>query len=195
MLIQSLLGSVSSLNKNTAFSFQSITAKYNKFAVILPDTVSIMNGYVSPIDLPLPLVGFEVSYNGDIPFLVNEYSEYPYLNKQLLIEGAVRQNADFSVILHNIITSANPWTVQNIKNQIFVDALEYYVQQGGTFNILTPWGDIKYSVLVGLYGIENEAAQKGISFRLDLKTLIPVYKNETDKLVSKLSNYITGAII
>ena len=68
MLIQSLLGSVSSLNKNTAFSFQSITAKYNKFAVILPDTVSIMNGYVSPIDLPPPLVGFEVSYNGDIPF-------------------------------------------------------------------------------------------------------------------------------
>lgn len=195
MLIQSLLGSVSSLNKNTAFNFQSITAKYNKFAVILPDTVSIMNGYVSPIDLPFPLVGFEVSYNGDIPFLVNEYSEYPYLNKQLLIEGAVRQNADFSVILHNIITSANPWTVQNIKNQIFVDALEYYVQKGGTFNILTPWGDIKYAVLVGLYGIENEAAQKGISFRLDLKTLIPVYKNETDKLVSKLSNYITGAII
>ena len=187
MLIQSLLGSVSSLNKNTAFSFQSITAKYNKFAVILPDTVSIMNGYVSPIDLPLPLVGFEVSYNGDIPFLVNEYSEYPYLNKQLLIEGAVR--------LHNIITSANPWTVQNIKNQIFVGALEYYVQKGGTFNILTPWGDIKYAVLVGLYGIENEAGQKGISFRLDLKTLIPVYKNETDKLVSKLSNYITGAII
>ncbi|MDA0065068.1 hypothetical protein OFS07_02060 [Brachyspira hyodysenteriae] len=69
---------------------------------------------------------------------MNEYSEYPYLNKQLLIDGAVRQNADFSVILHNLITNLNPWTVQMIKNQIFVDALEYYVQKGGTFNILTP---------------------------------------------------------
>lgn len=194
MLIQTLLGSASSIN-NTGFNFQSIAVKYNKFAVILPDTANILNGYVTQNDLPLPLVGFEVTYNGDVPFLVNEYSEYPYLNKQLLIDGAVRQNADFSVILHNLITSANPWTVQMITNQIFVDALEYYVQRGGTFNILTPWGDIKYAVLVGLYGIENEAGQKGVSFRLDLKTLTPVYKSEADKLVSTLSKYITGVII
>lgn len=194
MLIQSLLGNISVLKSN-AFNFQSITAKYNKFAVILPDTVSIMSGYTSQKYVPLPLVGFEVSYNGDIPFIVNEYSEYPYLNKQLLIDGAIKQNADFSVILHNIITSANPWTVQMIKNQIFVDALEYYVQKGGTFNILTPWGDIKYAVLSGLYGIENETGQKGISFRLDLKTLTPVYKDEADKLAGKLSNYITGVIV
>lgn len=194
MLIQTLLGSASSIN-NTGFNFQSIAVKYNKFAVILPDTANILNGYVTQNDLPLPLVGFEVTYNGDVPFLVNEYSEYPYLNKQLLIDGAVRQNADFSVILHNLITSANPWTVQMITNQIFVDALEYYVQKGGTFNILTPWGDIKSAVLVGLYGIENEAGQKGVSFRLDLKTLTPVYKSEADKLVSTLSKYITGVII
>ena len=194
MLIQTLLGSASSIN-NTGFNFQSIAAKYNKFAVILPDTVNILSGYVTQKDLPLPLVGFEVKYNGDVPFLVNEYSEYPYLNKQLLVDGAVRQNADFSVILHNLITSTNPWTVQMITNQIFVDALEYYVQKGGTFNILTPWGDIKYAVLVGLYGIENEAGQTGVSFRLDLKTLTPVYKSEGDKLVSTLSKYITGVII
>ena len=194
MLIQTLLGSASSIN-NTGFNFQSIAAKYNNFAVILPDTVNILSGYVTQNDLPLPLVGFEVKYNGDVPFLVNEYSEYPYLNKQLLVDGAVRQNADFSVILHNLITSVNPWTVQMITNQIFVDALEYYVQKGGTFNILTPWGDIKYAVLVGLYGIENEAGQTGISFRLDLKTLTPVYKSEADKLVSTLSKYITGVIL
>ena len=121
MLIQTLLGSASSIN-NTGFNFQSIAAKYNKFAVILPDTANILNGYVTQNDLPLPLVGFEVTYNGDVPFLVNEYSEYPYLNKQLLIDGAVRQNADFSVILHNLITSANPWTVQMITNQILIDA-------------------------------------------------------------------------
>lgn len=195
MLIQSLLGSASVLNNNTGFNFQTIAAKYNKFAVILPDTVSIASGYVTPVDVPLPLIGFEVSYNGDIPFLVNEYSEYPYLNKQLLIDGAVRQNADFSVMLHNLITSLNPWTTQMITNQIFVDALEFYVQKGGTFNILTPWGDIRYAVLVALYGVENEAGQKGISYRLDLKTLIPIYKNEADKLVNKLSNYITGVIV
>ena len=195
MLIKSLLGSASVLNNNAGFNFQAITAKYNKFAVILPDTVSIMSGYVTQVDVPLPLIGFEVKYNGDIPFLVNEYSEYPYLNKQLLIDGAVRQNADFSVILHNLIINLNPWTVQMIKNQIFVDALEYYVQKGGTFNILTPWGDIKYAVLVGLYGIENEAGQNGISFRLDLKTLTPVYKSEGEKVASTLSKYITGVII
>ena len=195
MLIQTLLGSASVLNNNTGFSFQAIAAQYNKFAVILPDTVNILSGYVTQVDVPLPLIGFEVKYNGDIPFLVEEYSEYPYLNKQLLIDGAVRQNADFSLILHNLITSTNPWTVQMITNQIFVDALEYYVQKGGTFNILTPWGDIKYAVLVGLYGIQNEAGQNGISFRLDLKTLTPVYKSEKEKLISTLSKYITGVII
>ena len=49
MLIQTLLGTITGLNRNTGFNFQSIAAKYNKFAVILPDTVSIMSGYVTPV--------------------------------------------------------------------------------------------------------------------------------------------------
>lgn len=194
MLIQKLLGTVSSL-KTGSFSFTSATIKYNKFAVILPDTVSAGSNYIKNIPIPLPLVGFEVSYASDIPFISNEYSEYPYLNKQLLVEGAIKQNADFSLNLHHLITELNPWTAQQILNQVFVDGIQEYVERGGTFSILTPWGDVTHAVLTGLWGVVNEAEQNGITYRMDLKKITKVYKNTGDLLLSKLSSYITGVIV
>lgn len=194
MLIQQLLGQMNVI-KTDAANFESIAMLYNKFALILPDTVMIASKNRIKAPVPLPLIGFEISYNGDIPFIVNEHGEFPYLNRQLLIEGAIRQNADFSVTLHHLITSLNPWKTQMITNQVFVDGIDYYDRMGGTFALLTPWGDINYAVLSGLYGVQNEAGQNGISYRLDLKKLVPVYKNQAGELLDKLSSYITGVII
>lgn len=193
MLIQQFLGTVVP-NVSDAFNFQAIADVFNKYAVILPDTVNIFTP-TKNIPLPLPLLGFEVSYAGDIPFIENEYSEYPYLNKQLLSNGAIRQTSVFSVNLHNLITSFNPWKVQMINNQLFVDGIDFYQRKGGTFIITTPWGDLQYCVLKGLYGIENDAGQKGISFRMDLMKLNEVYQNTGGELVSTLSKYITGVVI
>lgn len=191
MLIEQLVNATG-IEKSTGFDFQSLTNQYNRFALILTDIVSMTTNQNIPF--PMPLVGFLCNYNSDVPFISNEYSEYPYLNKQLLVEGAISQNPDFSLLLHNVITSANPYTAKELTNFLFVDGLYYYVKQGGTFAVLSPWGNIDLCVLVGLYGITNDAGQKGITYRVDLKKLTPV-RSVGETLAYKVASYITGAIL
>lgn len=174
----SLLNNIvsSSMNSATAFNFQTLTETYNKRMLLLNDTISVatnsfgisINNY---FDIPLPLIGFVFNYNGDIPFIVNEHSEYPYLDKQLLVEGAIRQPADFSITLHKLITSLSPFNAITFENQLFVNAIDYYDRKGGTFAVITPWGNIDYCVLKGLYGIQAET-ENGLSYRMDLKNLV-----------------------
>ena len=168
----------SSMNSATSFNFQTLTETYNKRMLLLNDTISVatnsfgisINNY---FDIPLPLIGFVFNYNGDIPFIENEHSEYPYLDKQLLVEGAIRQPADFSITLHKLITSLSPFNAITFENQLFVNAIDYYDRKGGTFAVITPWGSIDYCVLVGLYGIQADT-ENGLSYRMDLKKLVPV---------------------
>lgn len=191
MIIEQLVN-LSGIQKTAGFDFQGLTQPYNNYALILVDLITMMSNRSIPF--PAPLIGFHYNYTTDVPFINNEYSEYPYLNKQLLVEGAISQNPEFSITLSNVITSANPYTVKELTNKLLVDGLTYYVRQGGTFAVLTPWGDIDLCVLVGLYGITNDAGQNGITYRVDLKKLTPV-RSVGETLAYKVASYITGAIV
>lgn len=181
----------------TAFNFQTLTETYNKRMLLLNDTVSVSANTFgvsvsSYFDVPLPLLGFVFNYNGDIPFINNEYSEYPYLDKQLLVEGAIRQPADFSITLHKLITSLSPFNAITFENQLFVNAIDFYVKKGGTFAVITPWGSIDYCVLVGLYGIESDT-ENGLSYRMDLKKLVPI-SNAISDLVGDVKKMAVGMV-
>lgn len=181
----------------TAFNFQTLTETYNKRMLLLNDTVSVSANTFgvsvsSYFDVPLPLLGFVFNYSGDIPFINNEYSEYPYLDKQLLVEGAIRQPADFSITLHKLITSLSPFNAITFENQLFVNAIDFYVKKGGTFAVITPWGSVDYCVLVGLYGIESDT-ENGLSYRMDLKKLVPV-SNAISDLVGDVKKMAVGMV-
>lgn len=181
----------------TAFNFQTLTETYNKRMLLLNDTVSVSANTFgvsvsSYFDVPLPLLGFVFNYSGDIPFINNEYSEYPYLDKQLLVEGAIRQPADFSITLHKLITSLSPFNAITFENQLFVNAIDFYVKKGGTFAVITPWGSIDYCVLVGLYGIESDT-ENGLSYRMDLKKLVPI-SNAISDLVGDVKKMAVGMV-
>lgn len=181
----------------TAFNFQTLTETYNKRMLLLNDTVSVSANTFgvsvsSYFDVPLPLLGFVFNYNGDIPFINNEYSEYPYLDKQLLVEGAIRQPADFSITLHKLITSLSPFNAITFENQLFVNAIDFYVKKGGTFAVITPWGSVDYCVLVGLYGIESDT-ENGLSYRMDLKKLVPI-SNAISDLVGDVKKMAVGMV-
>lgn len=181
----------------TAFNFQTLTETYNKRMLLLNDTVSVSaNTFGVSVsiyfDVPLPLLGFVFNYNGDIPFINNEYSEYPYLDKQLLVEGAIRQPADFSITLHKLITSLSPFNAITFENQLFVNAIDFYVKKGGTFAVITPWGSVDYCVLVGLYGIESDT-ENGLSYRMDLKKLVPI-SNAISDLVGDVKKMAVGMV-
>lgn len=181
----------------TAFNFQTLTETYNKRMLLLNDTVSVSANTFgvsvsSYFDVPLPLLGFVFNYSGDIPFINNEYSEYPYLDKQLLVEGAIRQPADFSITLHKLITSLSPFNAITFENQLFVNAIDFYVKKGGTFAVITPWGSVDYCVLVGLYGIESDT-ENGLSYRMDLKKLVPI-SNTISDLVGDVKKMAVGMV-
>ena len=181
----------------TSFNFQTLTETYNKRMLLLNDTVSVVaNSFGINIsnywDVPLPLIGFVFNYAGDIPFIKNEHSEYPYLDKQLLIEGAIRQPADFSLTLHKLITSLSPFNVITLENQLFINAIDYYDRKGGTFAVITPWGTIDYCVLTGLYGIQSET-ENGLSYRIDLKKLVPV-STQLDNLINDAKRMAMGVV-
>lgn len=181
----------------TAFNFQTLTETYNKRMLLLNDTVSVSANIFgvsvsSYFDVPLPLLGFVFNYSGDIPFINNEYSEYPYLDKQLLVEGAIRQPADFSITLHKLITSLSPFNAITFENQLFVNAIDFYVKKGGTFAVITPWGSVDYCVLVGLYGIESDT-ENGLSYRMDLKKLVPI-SNAISDLVGDVKKMAVGMV-
>lgn len=181
----------------TSFNFQTLTETYNKRMLLLNDSVSVAANsfgvYISNYwDVPLPLIGFVFNYNGDIPFVQNEYSEYPYLDKQLLVEGAIRQPSDFSITLHKLITSLSPFNAITFENQLFVNAIDFYVKKGGTFAVITPWGSIDYCVLVGLYGIQSET-ENGLSYRIDLKKLVPI-SNIVDELIGDAKKMAMGVV-
>lgn len=181
----------------TAFNFQTLTETYNKRMLLLNDTVSVSANTFgvsvsSYFDVPLPLLGFVFNYSGDIPFINNEYSEYPYLDKQLLVEGAIRQPADFSITLHKLITSLSPFNAITFENQLFVNAIDFYVKKGGTFAVITPWGSVDYCVLVGLYGIESDT-ENGLSYRMDLKKLVPI-SNAISDLVGDVKKMAVGMV-
>lgn len=181
----------------TAFNFQTLTETYNKRMLLLNDTVSVSANTFgvsvsSYFDVPLPLLGFVFNYSGDIPFINNEYSEYPYLDKQLLVEGAIRQPADFSITLHKLITSLSPFNAITFENQLFVNAIDFYVKKGGTFAVITPWGSVDYCVLVGLYGIESDT-ENGLSYRMDLKKLVPI-SNVISDLVGDVKKMAVGMV-
>lgn len=181
----------------TAFNFQTLTETYNKRMLLLNDTVSVSANTFgvsvsSYFDVPLPLLGFVFNYNSDIPFINNEYSEYPYLDKQLLVDGAIRQPADFSITLHKLITSLSPFNAITFENQLFVNAIDFYVKKGGTFAVITPWGSVDYCVLFGLYGIESDT-ENGLSYRMDLKKLVPI-SNAISDLVGDVKKMAVGMV-
>lgn len=181
----------------TSFNFQTLTETYNKRMLLLNDTVSVAtNSFGISIsnnwDVPLPLIGFVFNYNGDIPFIKNEHSQYPYLDKQLLIEGAIRQPADFSITLHKLITKLSPFNAITFENQLFVNAIDYYDKKGGTFAVITPWGHIDYCVLTGLYGIEADT-ENGLSYRMDLKKLVPT-SSDLETLIGDAKKMAMGVV-
>ena len=144
---------------------------YRHNALLLDDAISLIGGsfiggLASAPSIPLPLVGFVYETPSTVELLKYSYSEYPYLNKSLIINSYLRENTQFRVVAYRQITASNPVILNIATNEILYKTLETYCNNGGTFTLLTMWGTFNNLVLEGLNGImpNDEIAVGGCGF-------------------------------
>ena len=139
------------------------------------------------VDLPLPMIGFTYQVE-EIQLLKYKYSEYPYLNKNLLTYGVMKENTTFRLKCLKQITNLNPFVANVLVNDIVYRLLEQYIDRGGTFTVSTPWGVISPLVCDTVSGSPSES--NGTAFIMNFKK-INIIKQGGINILSTAMNSIT----
>lgn len=199
---------VGKINEINSVGIKILDELFQKNAILLNDTLTILTGGTNlnalgglGINLPLPLLGFEFKTPQELQLLKYNYSEYPYVDKTLITNAYLRENTSISIIGYRPITYNGGSNVVNnlsssvlgiyITNELIVSTLKIYCDKGGTFSLLTLWGQIQNLVLEELAGVplEAENALGGQAFLFRFKQInFPKQKNQAIKtILSKMT--------
>lgn len=138
-------------------SYEILDAIYSNGAVILEDATEILTGKRPALNIGIPLIGFYYKPDSGMSLLKYEWSQYPYLNKQMLTHAAVKQMTPFSVTVANPIGPNGGLLASNIvARELLVKLLEKYADRGGRFTVITLWGTRKHCLLADLEGISGD---------------------------------------
>lgn len=140
----------------------------------------------------LPLLGFAYDNPSSMEILKYSYSEYPYLNKSLIVNSYLKENTRFSIRAYKAITPNNTIALNLISNEQIYTQLKSYCDYGGTFKLMTLWGTFNNLVLESLNAIypnDNEVGGVGFEFHF----LKPNFDNtNSSSVVSGLINSLTS---
>lgn len=193
----------------TPDAFLTLDYLFQKNAIILNDTLTILKG--SPfsiggldVNLPLPLIGFEYMAPDEVELLKYTYSEYPYINKTMITNAYIKENTRLSIIGLRPITygggavnSVSTSVVGNyLTNELILSTLQAYSDKGGTFTLLTMWGQLNNLVLERLSGIRLESGPnqfQGQAYRFEFKR-INFPKTKLQGLKNALSKMTLGIL-
>ncbi|EGV1470911.1 hypothetical protein JF110_001636 [Campylobacter jejuni] len=192
-----ILGSsIPSVSSNGSKSLLDITYRHN--AILLNEGLAMglsSLGVKSNISSPLPLLGFVYENPNDIGLLKYSYSEYPYLNKSLIVNSYIKENTNFSIVARKAITAQNGVIVNIAANELLFKTLEDYCDKGGTFTLLTMWGAFSNLVLEELKGISPEANEvAGCGFVFVFKRL-NFSKGLAEKVMDNSLSNLSGGLL
>lgn len=190
-LIGDLIPSLSPTNTGKA----AIDLTYRNSCILLSDAANMLTGGAFGSlgqFIPQPLLGFVFDNPQQIELLKYQYSEYPYLNKALIVNSYVRQNTRFTLTAHRCITPSNPIPINIAANEAYYYLIKEYADRGGTFTIVTMWGTFSSCVLEELNGIppEHNNGVAGTSF--EFKFLKVGMQSPLAQLVSGLKSLAGG---
>ena len=109
----------------------------------------------------VPLLGFAYDNPSQMEILKYSYSEYPFLNKNMIVNSYLRENTRITLRASKAITPNNTVALNYLSNETIYSTLETYCNAGGTFTIMTMWGAYSGLVLESLSGIQPENNQMG----------------------------------
>lgn len=196
-LITDIIGQTISVDVTTA-NYEILDNIYSHNAIWLQDAQTLLNipsfnlfgGLITGI--PLPLIGFSYRLNGEIELISYEWSEYPYLSKQIITNAGMKQPTKFSVDVYSVLTAKNPVSINLLKLGILKKTLEYYLAKGGLFTVLTLFGNISDCVLEKVTGISGDDSIDGTHLRFsfskpNIDNTSEVTQQVTD-MINKLGN-------
>ncbi|HEC1823334.1 TPA: hypothetical protein R1765_001958 [Campylobacter coli] len=161
----SILGNSMPTTKGGSKSLLDLT--YRNSALLLNEGLSMglsslgVNAPTGAASAPLPLLGFVYDNPSTIELLKYSYSDYPYLNKSLIVNSYIKENTKFSITARKAITTINGVIANIAANELMFDSLQKYCDKGGTFTLLTMWGAFSNLVLEELNGVPPEGNQLG----------------------------------
>ncbi len=143
------------------------------------------------IDVPLPMIGFYFNPK-QVEILKCKYSEYPYLNKNLLTDGVMLENTTFKVEVYKTITTLNTCLANTLTNDLINIVLKEYVSRGGTFTACTPFGNFSPLGLTNWSGVVG--GNPGTKFEMTFTKLNIINGTGTESLSSAMSSISRGGI-
>ena len=200
-LIGDFLPSISNQSGKTA-----IDLAYRHSVILLSDAISMglntagvnLGGFGRFLSdyAPVPLLGFVYETPSQIELLKYRYSEYPYLNKSLIVNSYVRENTRFTVRAYRLLTTSNPLPINISSNELYYLLLNEYCNRGGTFTLVTMWGVYNNCVLEEFVGIppENNNGVGGTGFEFRFLRLHFNGDSIVKKIASGLQSLSRGVL-
>ncbi|GAA7170910.1 hypothetical protein HpBGD53_03340 [Helicobacter pylori] len=156
-------------------SFEFIKTLFQDFPLLLNDVPRIFYKQIGIVSVPLPLVGLTYAPPKEVELLKFSYSEYPYMDKSVVVNSYKQEPTKFSIIAYrplsvlpvdvkkgdSAIQSSNNVIVNFVANEVAYNILQLYARFGGTFSLVTQWGIVTNLVLESLKGVSIESKTMG----------------------------------
>lgn len=162
-------------------------------ALIMSDS-QILAGFSSfnykgiEFSVPLPIVGFSFETPKNLNLLKYNYTEYPMINKTMVVNSFIKDMGTISVSGLRPLTRGNNVVLNYSTNQALVKLIEKYCDAGGLWSLNTMWGLYGNLVLTSLSGEETNGLG-GIKFNFEFKRVnfdkIFSSKNLVGQLINK----------
>jgi len=153
--------------------------------------IPILSQFELTKNVPLPLIGLAYKPVGEIEFLSYEWSQYPYLSKQIITNAGIKQATRFALDVYSVLNGSNPVALNLLKVSAIIKFLDGYIAKGGLFTVLTLYGFITDCVLEKITGISDGEMLDGTHLRFNflkpnIDTTVIVAKQVSD-LVNKIN--------
>lgn len=158
-------------------SMEFLKYLFQDFPLLLNDVPRIFFKQIGVVSVPLPLMGLTYAPPKEVELLKFSYSEYPYIDKTIVVNSYQQEPTKFSIIayrplsvvpttnangsINQPIQSGNNVIVNFLANELMYNILQFYARFGGTFSLVTQWGIVTNLLLESLKGISIDSKTMG----------------------------------
>jgi len=119
-----------------------------------------------PSKIPSPLLGFSYKLEGEAVLMKFESTLYPYLNREMVSNGHIKEANTFTVKMVSAITDINTFPVNAIKMNLLIPQIEKYIALGGLFTFVTSFYIYQNCILQSVVHAGSDELMDGVIYTL-----------------------------